>query len=345
MINIAINKPFNIQPNGTANPAEEIIQVSWSTAGAVQTAYALEIKDNSDNTVKYTLEKTTSYDTFYNLAENTLENGKEYKLIIQVWDEEDYTSTSESVIFKTSARPSVTVDSIETVTTQANTFSAIYTQSQSVPVRSWVAYLYDSNQHYLKDSDLQTDSILEYLFNYLQSGESYYIEFQATSNDGLTATSGLIPFDVNYVQPSINVRLTAENNDTCGIKLDWSVIQIIGKAENPETPIYIDNNKVDLTNPDSKVYFDEGFSVDRNFTLKIWLENPDINKDLLLLKGQNGEIRLKYDILHETFILYKNVYEVSFEDTWISEQVNSGNYFICIKQCNTNMSITALENQ
>src|SRR5690606_24082293 len=44
---------------------------------------------------------------------------------------------------------------------------------------------------------------------------------------------------------------------------------IVGKSD---SSIFINNEKLDVTNG-KKVYFDEGFNINNNFTLKLWIES------------------------------------------------------------------------
>lgn len=280
---MAIQKPYDIKPNGIVTPAEEDILISWKTSGGIQTSFAIEIKDNNTNTIVFTLPKTSSYSHQYNLLANSLTNGKEYKMTIQVWDEDDNTSISDPVIFETSSRPVITINATGIVVGQEYSFSATYSQAESIPIRSWVANLYNNEQTLISTSGLQLTSTLEYLFGGLQSETSYYIEFQATSNKGIVGTSGLIPFDVLYSQPTIQSALSAENYDNASIRLLWSIVQIIGQSENTS---FINNEKINATN--GKVWFNQGFNIEDNFTLKIWIEsvtnyNYNINHDVPII--------------------------------------------------------------
>ena len=336
---MAIQKPYSINLAGITIAAEESNLVSWKVSGSISTSFAINIYNNSDNTLAWSLPQTTSYANQYNLPANALTNGIEYKIAITVWNDTGASATSDMVIFQTSARPIVTINSLTTVTSPNYTFAATYSQTESVAIRYWVAYLFDSNMNKIVDSGIQTSSVLEYLINNLQSEKSYYIEFQATSNKGLIGTSGKILFDVLYTQPSVNVTLKAENIDNAGIKLSWDVVQIIGTSS-PSPPTFIDNEKVDLTVDGSYVNFDEGFSIDRNFTLKVWIENPKSKVNLISIKGENGEIYLQYHWLDNKFHLYKKLNN-GLTTSWASNSVKGSSFFVYIQQINDLMNIGA----
>lgn len=270
---MAIQKPYNINIAGTVQPAEEDIYISWSVSGGIQYAKSITIKDNATASVVFTLAKTSSFSTNYTLPANTLLNGKQYKIEITVWDEVDNFAVSDAYIFETSSRPVISISPIGTVNAPSYTFSFQYTQAESVAMRSWIAYLYDSNQVMLKNSGIQTTPTLSYLFDGFESNKDYFIEIQATSAKNLIGTSGLVAFSVQYEQPKMLSAIEAENIENSGIKITWNPIQIIGAGNNY---LFIDNEKVDITAPNSNIYFDQGFRIDNDFSMRLLIENvPD----------------------------------------------------------------------
>lgn len=268
---MSIQIPFNLTPKGgVAIDCNEDNIFRWSVSGAIQTHFSLEFRNNATDAVLHTIAKTPGYSHSYTLPSSTIANGLEIKYKLQVWDENNNTATSDWEIFQSSSRPTVTVTSpteFSTVESQSYLFEASYSQTELVDLSTWQFFLYDSSQIKIVQSDLQTEETLEYLYDGLQSNETYFIEFQATSEKGLTGTSGLIEFTTQFIQPQMLSELQAENVDNAGIKLQWQVIQIIGNGENHS---FIEDEKVDVT--EGKVWFDQGFNIDNNFTLKVWLE-------------------------------------------------------------------------
>ena len=268
---MSIQIPFNLTPKGgMAIDCNEDNIFRWSVSGAIQTHFSLEFRNNATDAVLHTIAKTPGYSHSYTLPSSTIANGLEIKYKLQVWDELDNTATSDWEIFQSSSRPTVTVTSpteFSTVESQSYLFEASYSQTELVDLSTWQFFLYDSSQIKIVQSDLQTEETLEYLYDGLQSDQTYFIEFQVTSEKGLTGTSGLIEFTTQFAQPQMLSELHAENVDNAGIKLQWRVIQIIGNGENHS---FIEDEKVDVT--EGKVWFDQGFNIDNNFTLKVWLE-------------------------------------------------------------------------
>jgi hypothetical protein len=95
----------------------------------------------------------------------------------------------------------------------------------------------------------------------------YYIEFFATSSLGLTGTSGKVSFTTSFAQPNLSSNIVATNVDNAGINLSWYVNQITGTST---STTYINNEKLDVTS--GNVTFDKGFTIDQDFTLKLWID-------------------------------------------------------------------------
>jgi uncharacterized protein YjfI (DUF2170 family) len=332
-----IQKPYNLSLKGQTVDGKESNIISWMVTGAIQSSFSIDIIRNSDNSSVWSLARTYSYSTKYTLPNNILTNGLEYKISVTVWDDKNTTATSDWEVFQTSSRPIVTLSSIGLVSSPSYNFQANYSQLESIGIKSFTVFLYDSKGNLVNTSGILTtsDISLSFIFSNLISEKTYQVEFQATSNKGLLGTSGKISFDVLYTQPTINVNLTAENTDDAGINISWNVIQIIGNTD-CSPPLYINNNKIDLRN--CRVWFSEGFSIVGNFSLKVWIDSLNSNVDILYLKGSNGEIRLTYRD-DNRFHVTKTINKLKSE--WVSSQVYGTNFFVCLQQINGNFNVIA----
>jgi hypothetical protein len=334
---MALRKPYDISIRGKVVDGNEVNKVSWKTSGDYSTSFAITVLKNIDNSVAWSLPKTSSYALSYDIPANSLANGVEYKIQIQIWDDANSTVTSDYEIFETSSRPTVssTIGGT-TIANQEYTFSATYTQAESVLLQSYIVFLYNDNKNLLAQSSVLTTEPIEYIFSGLESEKSYHIEFQVTSQKGLVGTTGLLSFYVLYTAPQINSDLTAENVENAGIKLSWSVVQVLGTSDTAVT--YLNSEKADLTNGNA-IQFQDGFSVSSDFTLKLWIENPLSKKDLLIINGINGELKLQYDAVHKLFILTKTVGTV--KSTWTSQELSNLKYFVCIQQIGNGINLFA----
>lgn len=335
-----LQKPYDISIRGQTIDANEPNEVSWKVSGDIQTAYKVDILSNIDNSLIWTTNKIASYSLKHTIPAGTLTNGNEYKIQITIWNASNQSVTSDTEIFQTSSRPIVTIDPIGTVNSFSYNFTAQYQQNEGVPLRNYIVYLYDDKQNMIDKSNIKTILPIEHLFSGLQPEKTYYIEFQVTSAKGLVGTSGLVQFDVFYYRPKMNVFLEAKNVENAGIELTWYISQIILKNENG---IFINNEKIDVRN--GKVIGDEGFDVKSNFSLKLWIEQPYVSNiseqvDLILLRGENGEIRLNY-FDDNKFHLWKNVNGIISH--WSSEQVIGNSFIVLIKQVNDDLEIHSVE--
>jgi hypothetical protein len=297
-----IQRPYSLSIKGTTIDANEDNTITWQVSGDVQTAFQVDIYLNSDNSLAFTSNKITSYALKYTLPQGSLQNGIEYKIKITIYNQAGQSITNDGDIFQTSSRPIITVDPIGTVNSFSYVFSAQYSQAENVSLRNYVVNLYDSQKNLIGNSSILTSLPMEYLFSGLQTETNYYIEFQATSSKGLTGTSGLVLFSVFYYRPKQNVFLQAKNIDKAGIELSWYVKQIIGTSDT--TVNFLNNDEVNLLDG-NKIYFDDGFSIAQDFSLKVWLRDIANNVPLLTLYGDNGQIVLKYNALQQAFIVEK----------------------------------------
>jgi hypothetical protein len=265
---IAIQKPYNISIRGLCLDASEANTFTWQISGSIQSSYSIEIRNNSTNVVVYSFPQTSSFATSHTIPVSTLTNGVEYKIAVTAWDSSATTATSDFEIFQTSSRPVVAINTIGIVGNSSNTFSATYSQAQSVVIKSWIVYLYDNSNILIAQSDIQTSTTLQYLFSGFESSKTYKIEFQATSAKGMLGTSGKVSFSVAFNTPILNVNITAQNVANAGVKLSWTAKQIFGHSD---STTYISGEKLDVRQEKS-VVFDEGYQVLNDFTLKTWVE-------------------------------------------------------------------------
>jgi hypothetical protein len=334
---VAIQKPYNINVRGMTISSSEDFLLTWKVSGDISVSLSVSIYKNSDGTLAWSLPKTSSYATQANIPAGSLTAGNDYKVQVQIWNQSGDTALSDYQIFSTSSRPVVTLDPISVASPSYN-FTATYSQAENVSMQSWVAYLYNSDKVKIAQSPITTTTPIEYLFSNLQSNTVYYVEFQVTSAKTLVGTSGLISFTPIYSAPTVNATLTATNVDNAGISLSWSVVQVIGRTTG--TTSFVNNEKIDVTN--GSVIFDSNFSILSDFSLKLWLESPVHDVDLLVLKGDNGTITLQYWSTDNKFHLLKTINGYT---THVVSQSGVGiKYFVFIQQIGDNVNCFSNEN-
>lgn len=268
---MAILKPANISPSNISVDATQEIVVSWKNYGDRQYAYQVKIYKNIDNSLVLDSGKIISFNNFHIINPNTLTNGIQYKYQITVWNQINETATSDWIVFKCSSTPICSFTNLTpTIFNTSYVFQGSYSQAENVPIKSWQMILYNSYDKIIGTSPMTYSSIIEYEFAGFKNENDYKIELQVYSQDNLLGTTGKIPFHVKYEVPKTALSLQATKiEELAAINLQWNIVQIIGKSD---SSTFVDNEKIDVTNG-KKVYFDEGFNINNNFTLKLWIES------------------------------------------------------------------------
>lgn len=335
-----LQKPYDLSIRGRTIDGNELNEVSWKVSGDIQTAYKIDILLNENGTSVWNSGRIPSFSLKHAIPNYTLSNGREYKILITVWSDTDTSQVSEPEIFQTSSRPVITVTPIGTVNSFSYNFTASYTQAESVAMRSYNVNLYDDKRNLINKSNVKSILPMDHLFSNLQTETNYFVEFISTSQKGLIGTSGLVPFYCFYYRPKMNTNLTGKNIPNAGIEISWYVAQIIGQSSGE--PIFIDDEKIDLRNG-KELVFDDGFTIDKDFTLKLWIEQPYMSNiveqvDLIRLRGVNGSIYLQYHDNHK-FYVWKDVRNLKHR--WTSEPVQGDKYLVVIQQIGDDLNITA----
>jgi hypothetical protein len=268
---MAILKPVNISPSNISVDATQEIVVSWKNYGDRQYAYQVKIYKNIDNSLILDSGKIISFNNFHVINANTLTNGIQYKYQITVWNQINETATSDWILFKCSSTPVCSFTNLSaTILNSSYVFQGSYTQVENIPIKSWQMILYNSYDEIIGTSPITYSSIIEYEFAGFSNERGYKIELQAYSQDNLLGTTGKIPFHVRYEVPKTALALQATKiEELAATRLQWNVVQIIGKSD---SSTFVSNEKIDVRN-NKKVYFDKGFNISNNFTLKLWIES------------------------------------------------------------------------
>ena len=284
---MAILKPSSTSPNNISVDILFPITISWVNQGDRQYSYQIKIYDNPTSTLAYDSTKITSFNSFHIVPEGTLINGIQYKYQITVWNQNNVSAVSEWVLFKCSTTPTIQFANVaedDYVYNNSYLFTVSYAQAESVPIKSWKMIIYDESMAVLAITDEIFSEIIEYQFSGLNNNTIYYIECQARSQDNLLASTDKVKFNVQYEVPEAVIELETKNLAREGAtQLQWNISQIIGESLNTS---FIGGEKIDATN--GKVWFNGGFNIKNDFTLKLWIESVEnsiyiINENALLI--------------------------------------------------------------
>jgi len=219
---ITLNNPPNA-PTLTAHgnfDATTAQALAWlfsdPDSGNTQSAYQLQILDVALGTNTVDTGKVGSTVSSYALAANALTNGKNYQWRVQTWDQSGaqgpYSGYS---TFSTSAAPVATVTapaSGGTITADNYTFTGGYTQPQGVVEQSFQFKLWNAaGTTLISDSGTIVGTSNAKTFSGLSNNTSYEIEFIATSQSGVSASSGKMPFSVAYTPPATPTATTSND--------------------------------------------------------------------------------------------------------------------------------------
>lgn len=311
---MALTKPIISSINAfDANTSKTIVfyvqsgqQVVGNTLSIVNQNSGYEVYNNYVETFQYTHE----------IPANTLVNGESYQATIQTKGQDNTKSpVSDPVQFKCLSTPIIGISNIPSSSViQSSNYNFIgsYAQSQGELIKYFEFNLYNSNSVLLSTSGAVYSTDIQYTFYELEDNTEYSVELVVNTVNGMTASTGKLFFNVDYIIPSFYAINQLENLcDTGQIQISSNIHIIVGSS-NPEVPIYIDNKEVDLRDDGSWVKFDEGFSVNNNFTLKMIGRNFNSNTQIAEISGDNGKLILNWMVDDFTFDEKKDFIELYF---------------------------------
>lgn len=291
---MSLTRPVIVSPITPFNKSTAY-NVDFNVVGGNQIfANQLEIQRLSNSTQVY-LQKIDSFQFRHTIPVNTLTNGVEYRMRIRTYDINNNTSAwSDWVVFLCLNTPVVAITNITDGKVNNHTYDFIgsYSQSDGELIQSYRFLLYDEFGNLIGASPEKFDGLLTHQFTGLQNGKQYKIELKIITVNQMQASSGLAIFVADYIQPNLSSVLNLENvPNQASILVSANIIRIIGELGSGSMS-YIDGEWIDLTN--GMVYFQDGFNVNNNFTLKIWAKNIPTEQTFVKIMGEQGYIDIVY---------------------------------------------------
>ena len=273
---------------------------SFNVLGGSQVvANTLTIKNNATLAVVYS-ETQTTFKFEHILPANTLTNGTYYQATLTTKDAQGNESNASSPIqFYCYSQPMFEISNMPSgnvITNSSYAFTVTYNQVQGEILNAYVFNLYSasgalistSNTMYNTNTSLPLN--ISYLFSGFEDNASYSIEVTGITANGTQITTGRIPFTTAYTKPDMFSFLFLTNNCKGGyITIRSNVIGIDGIA-NPEPPVFIDNQEVDLRASGSYVEWIEGYMVTDDWTLRIWGRDYNPNSEIFRFSNTDGDI-------------------------------------------------------
>jgi len=135
---------------------------------------------------------------------------------------------------------------------------------------------------------------LKFTFTNFTDKTQYYIRAIGSTVNGIAVDTGLIAFSVSYITPSLFTITELENLPCSGqVKISCNM-KLANGTSNPETPTYIDNEKVDLTQTGSYVLFSENFNIASDFTFQTIASDFYPYQNAYEFSNGNNTITIKY---------------------------------------------------
>lgn len=267
--------------------------------GSQIVANTLTIKDNATLTTVYS-QTQTSYRFEHILPANTLTNGTYYQATLTTKDAQgNESSPSAPIQFYCYSQPTFFISNMpvgNVVTNSSFAFNAQYNQIQGEILNAYVFNLYSASGALLSTSGTlyNTDETLPLTISYLFSGfedkASYSIEVTGVTANGTQITTGRVNFTTSYTTPDTFSFLFLSNNCQGGyITIESNIIGIDGDTGDME-PIFIDGKELDLRKDGSYVQWVKGYTVDGDWTMRLWGREFKSGKEIFRFSNVDGDI-------------------------------------------------------
>lgn len=262
-------------------------------------ANQLTIRRQSDNQIVYQ-ERQETFKYEHIVGANELTNGVYYNADVVVFDAEDNQSpTSIPIQFWCYTTPTIeftNIPSTNIINNASFNFAFSYNQNEGELINSYVINLYNAFQTQIATSGIiyvQNGSPPyegNYLFAGFEDNTTYFIQITGTTINNAVVSSDKVQFNVNYSRPDLFTLVELTNNCEEGyITLKSNIILIEGNS-NPTPPVYIDNDSVDLTQNNSWVEWNDGYSISGDFLTRLWFRNPNPYSQILQFTNAQGQM-------------------------------------------------------
>lgn len=274
-------------------------EFSFNWDGAMSHANRLIIYDSKTMDVVYDKKIHTSTLTHI-LPKKTLENGLKWIAQFQTFDVDDKASDlSDKVLFYTFKTPqfyfyemadAYNIKELEygkTITTSSYQSAVYYLQENYEDLQSYKFYLYDGTKTQLLESEtMYSSSSIRYHYKGLENHTLYYFRCIGITANGMDVDTGYVQIYTDYEEEAHYGVLYAENDAEHGyIKYHTNIVVI--QYNGTKKFKYIDG-LIDLR--EDSIYYDTGFVIDDDFTLK--LRGMYLNRTNTLLELRNNMFSL-----------------------------------------------------
>lgn len=274
--------------------------INFAYEGEQVFANELIIYDNETGSQVYS-QKTEWMRTYHAIAGGALQNGKYYYCVLRVFNKTGNASAwSSQKSFRCFTTPRFGFSNIvadQIVQNSELTVKLSYTQAENEPLNTYTVGLYNANHVLVSKSDtLYGVGTMEYTIKNLEDGTKYYLRAMGETLNGMAADTGFLAFSVKFITPTYWTYVDLSDNHDGTVRVSCNIRTVTGRYDGGDDPNYIDNNhRVDLRNPGQRVLFDDGFTLQGNFTIKMLGSDFTVNEKILeLIDGAGNILSLTY---------------------------------------------------
>lgn len=276
---------------------EFIFTFAVPSGGDQVTRNRLTIIDQSTGLQVYQQTQIT-FGLAHTLPANTLSNGSYYSAYINTFNAGGGMSVNSNTIqFYCFTTPSFAFTNLPVGNIIANNsfnFEITYNQIEGELLDSYRYDLYDAQQTLVSTSGVKfvglstpPPTIVTYEFGGFADNTVYYIKGFGSTINGTSIETSLTSITVKYIQPNIFAIVELSQNCTGGYVTVKSNMSNIEGTSNPNPPMYIDDEAVDLTEEGSWANWNQNqFDFSGDWTLGVW--GKDFTPHTNIIKLQNG---------------------------------------------------------
>lgn len=292
---MAMIRPIALSKNAFDAQNEQIFYFNVNGGNQV-VKNKITIRNNSTNEVVY----TNTVETFQfqqTVPTNTLTNGVYYNYYFNTYDVNNNESENSNIIsFYCYTTPTIQFTNLvnnQTIENSSYSFDVTYDQLQDELLDFLKINLYTSTNQLISSSENLYSSSeppisFSYSFSGLENNTSYKIQSVATTVNGTIVYGDMVNFSVLYQNPILYSNLQLENKCDDGYNQIHSNIIIVDGNSNVEPMVYINNTLADIRFPQNYIKWEEGYSIDKNFEISIWMK-PTWIYNFCKIFGNNEE--------------------------------------------------------
>lgn len=293
-----INK---IQPFDSTKDYE--ITLSWMGNRAY--ANRIFVYDYETNSLVFD-DTVSSFSLTHIIPANTLQNNKKYVVQAQTYDVENVPSAlSNKVLFYTFATPDFYFEDLSdnpVISNSSLTATIHYYSDDWEDISKYTFYLYDATKKQMLASNEMTDNYdISYTYKGLDNNTVYYIRCAGVTVNGMELDTGYVEITVKYEDPNVYARIYATPIPSRGC-IQVSSNLIIIQYNGTDTFEYIDG-MIDLR--DKTLYYDEGFLIEKDFTVIIRGINLWQTADIFKMSNGNHGLTLSSRIYQEDKLKFR----------------------------------------